>query len=346
MRNHLRLICFSLGFCLTLLAGAFHAVQSAPNGLQWQSLGLSGQTIFALAVHPTDAQTLFAGLEQKGVYRTTDDGAHWTALTEGMGTVDVLSLAIDPQAPQTLYAGTAQNGAFRSQDGGEHWTALSLSSPFLNEWLVDPQTPSTLYVLAYHTLVKSLDGGEHWQGCGQGVTPMSLSDVEMNPQNAQELYLGAMTGTVYHTSDGCASWTSALVTTDGVSALAAHPQINGWVYAATPKGEVYLSQDGGKNWSHWGSLPQQTAIHVLETHPTLPSMLIAGTLTHGVYCSLDSGRTWTAINAGLTNLVIHALIASPLDPNYWYAGTDDGVFALVFPTFTPQIYLPWVARAP
>ncbi|WP_416210084.1 WD40/YVTN/BNR-like repeat-containing protein, partial [Anaerolinea sp.] len=54
--------------------------RSAPDEPVWQSLGLSGQTIFTLAAHPTDAQTIFAKVEQGRVYRTTDGGEHWTAL--------------------------------------------------------------------------------------------------------------------------------------------------------------------------------------------------------------------------------------------------------------------------
>lgn len=346
MTKHFRYFLFTTGLCLALSLAVSQPARSAADEPAWQSLGLSGQTIFALAAHPTDAQTLFAGVEQGGVYRTTDGGAHWTALTEGMGAADVLSLAVDPQTPTTLYAGTAQNGAYRSQDGGEHWTALPLSSPFLYKWLVDPQTPSTLYVLAYHTIVKSLDKGDHWQACGQGVTSSSLTDLEMNPGNPSELFVGAMTGMVYRTTDGCASWTSALVSMGGVSALAVHPRFAGWVYAATPKGEVFLSQDDGRNWTKWGALPEQSPLHVLEVHPDVPSMLVAGTLTRGVYRSLDGGRTWTAVNTGLSNFTIRALIPDALNPNRWYAGTDDGVFALTFPTLSPQVYLPWIARAP
>ncbi|WP_322509137.1 WD40/YVTN/BNR-like repeat-containing protein [Anaerolinea sp.] len=206
--------------------------------------------------------------------------------------------------------------------------------------------PSTLYVLAYHTIVKSLDGGDHWQACGQGVTSSSLTDLEMNSGNPSELFVGASTGMVYRTTDGCASWTSALVSMDGVSALAVHPRFAGWVYAATPKGEVFLSQDDGRNWTKWGALPEQSPLHVLEVHPDVPSMLVAGTLSRGVYCSLDSGRTWTAVSAGLSSFTIRALSPDALNPNRWYAGTDDGVFALTFPALAPQGYLPWIARAP
>ncbi len=341
-----RTVFTALGICFALLLGASSSGWSASDEPVWLPTGLTGKTVFALAVHPTDGAILYAGTEQDGVYRTLDGGNHWTAVTTGMGATDVLSLAVDPQTPQTLYAGTATDGAFRSSDGGEHWTALPLSTPFLYEWAIDPQTPATLYLLAYHTLIKSVDAGEHWQACGQGVDSFSLTEVEMNPNDPQELYLSTMLGVVYRTRDGCASWNSARVAMSGISALAVHPRVTGWVYAATTKGEVFLSQDGGQTWGEMGVLPETDVILLLKVHPDVPSLLVAGTLSGGVYRSLDYGRHWTPCNNGLTSKTIRALEMNPVNPNQWFAGTDDGVFTITFPALTPQAYLPWIARAP
>lgn len=76
MTKPLRYFLLTSGLCLALLLAVSQPAWSAIDEPAWQSLGLSGQTIFALAAHPTDTQTLFAGVEQGGVYRTTDGGAH------------------------------------------------------------------------------------------------------------------------------------------------------------------------------------------------------------------------------------------------------------------------------
>ena len=63
------------------------------------------------------------------VYVTTDYGAHWSALTDGLPSRQyVLTLAQDPQDPQLLFAGT-KNTVYVSLNGGRHWQPLTLNLP-------------------------------------------------------------------------------------------------------------------------------------------------------------------------------------------------------------------------
>src|SRR5205807_1592760 len=41
-----------------------------------------------------------------GVYKSTDGGAHWTAINNGLTNKSIRALAIDPKTPTTLYVGT------------------------------------------------------------------------------------------------------------------------------------------------------------------------------------------------------------------------------------------------
>ncbi len=63
------------------------------------------------------------------VYRTTDYGAHWTALTEGLPT-DQYAFVVreDPNEPNLLFLGT-KNTVYTSFDGGARWQPLSLNLP-------------------------------------------------------------------------------------------------------------------------------------------------------------------------------------------------------------------------
>src|SRR5262244_3625441 len=72
----------------------------------WISNGLEGGRVQALAIDPTTPNTLYAGTDGGGVFKTTDRAAHWSGANTGFprpSTV-VSALAIDPTTPNTLYA--------------------------------------------------------------------------------------------------------------------------------------------------------------------------------------------------------------------------------------------------
>src|SRR5438445_40885 len=97
------------------------------DGEVWVSVGprgiaisngdvISGQ-VNAIAVHPADANTLYIGASEGGVWKTTNGGASWTPLTDFQltralpsgihrGTLLIGSLAIDAARPNVIYAGT------------------------------------------------------------------------------------------------------------------------------------------------------------------------------------------------------------------------------------------------
>ena len=76
---------------------------------------------------------IIAGGPDSAIYKTTDAGAHWTKLTEGIPTVDMgrIALAVSPQKPDTVYATITTNqqnklsGMYRSDDAGAHWAKLN-----------------------------------------------------------------------------------------------------------------------------------------------------------------------------------------------------------------------------
>jgi hypothetical protein len=90
-----------------------------------------------LAVDPNTPRTLCAGTEFTGVFESTDSGATWSAVNNGLpGCFDqacfARALAIDPGAPGTLYVDVlamvdgqlSAEGVFKSRDGGNTWDAV------------------------------------------------------------------------------------------------------------------------------------------------------------------------------------------------------------------------------
>jgi hypothetical protein len=83
----------------------------------------------AVVVHPTDPRTIYAGAAQGGVWKSSDGGASWKALTDGQPSPAVGAIALDPAAPETVYVGTGEStfgffgaGVLKSTDGGQSWS--------------------------------------------------------------------------------------------------------------------------------------------------------------------------------------------------------------------------------
>ncbi|MBS1795946.1 MAG: proprotein convertase P-domain-containing protein [Acidobacteria bacterium] len=90
----------------------------------WQEIGPNpqpeGQTInvttpvsgrvSAIAVHPANANIVYVGTAQGGLFRTTDGGATWTPLMDSALSLAIGAVAIAPTDPDTVYVGTGEPG--------------------------------------------------------------------------------------------------------------------------------------------------------------------------------------------------------------------------------------------
>ena len=91
--------------------------------------------------------TLYAGTDGSGVFRTTDGGANWSAVNNGLSHLRIRTLAIDPIDPMRVYAGSDGSGVFQTTDGGAHWSAVNdgLDKPNVRSLMIDPTDPMTVY---------------------------------------------------------------------------------------------------------------------------------------------------------------------------------------------------------
>src|SRR5512135_3396669 len=84
-------------------------------------IGPDGGTIVALAIDPSNPQTVYAGSYGSGVFKSLDGGTTWQAASQGLTNLYIYSLAIDPTHPATVYAGTYRSQVYKSEDGGKTW---------------------------------------------------------------------------------------------------------------------------------------------------------------------------------------------------------------------------------
>lgn len=126
------------------MAPSCRFVPLGPMGLLTQEGQDSGREVMsgratAIAIHPADPNTVYVGTAGGGVWKTTDAGAHWRALTDRQWTLSIGALAIDPSNPDRIYAGTGEanisdmrfvsEGLLISDDAGATWRRVILSAP-------------------------------------------------------------------------------------------------------------------------------------------------------------------------------------------------------------------------
>ncbi len=173
-----------------------------------------------------------------------------------------------------------------------------------------------------------------------GPTIMSgrVSDIDANPEDPTEFYVGYSTGGLWHTTNNGQSFTPIM---DNLDVLFIGDIAVNWsnrtIWVGT--GEVnssrssyagigmYKSTDNGKNWEYLG-LPESHHIGKIQLHPTNPNIAWVAALGHlysankdrGVYKTTDGGKTWKNTlfiddNTGAVDIDIN-----PSNPNEVYAG--------------------------
>ncbi len=95
---------------------------STDRGQTWASsrAGLSGR-VWSVAVNPDDPAVIYCGT-YRGVYKSTDRGANWSATAF---TRDTRTLTIDPDNPNVVYAGTYGYGVSVTTNGGGAWSEVN-----------------------------------------------------------------------------------------------------------------------------------------------------------------------------------------------------------------------------
>lgn len=87
--------------------------RSTDDGNHWQSIGLHGQEVRALANDPGDAGHWFAGTRTRGVWETSDGGTTWREISRGLPVQGaVYALRVMPAPCSLLVAGTSA-GVYR-----------------------------------------------------------------------------------------------------------------------------------------------------------------------------------------------------------------------------------------
>ncbi len=158
--------------------------------------------------------TLINGGPESALYKSTDAGATWRKITQGLPEVDMgrIGLCISPGDPDVVYAIVEaqrdEGGFFRSTDRGESWTKrsdyMSQSPQYYNELTCDPHDVDTVYSMDTWLHVTT-DGGETFAKVGEKNKHVDNHAMWIDPSDPGYALVGC-DGGVYETHDRGTTW--------------------------------------------------------------------------------------------------------------------------------------------
>ena len=92
---------------------------------------MGDKSVAALAIDPNDPSTVYAGTSY-GLFKTTNGGANWSEINNGLTNLNVYALAIAPATPSTVYAGTSNSGVYKTTDAGANWSEINTGPERIN----------------------------------------------------------------------------------------------------------------------------------------------------------------------------------------------------------------------
>jgi photosystem II stability/assembly factor-like uncharacterized protein len=276
--------------------------KSTDAGKTWHSIGLAEtRQIGKIVIDPSDPNRVYVAAlghvykanAERGVFRTTDGGAHWKKILasekdpDDVGAVD---LALDSQNPKTIYA--------------------SLWATRRPPWAV--YAPSNL---PGGGLYKSTDGGETWHQLTNGLPTdefVGKIGIAIAPSNPHRLYA---------------------VVDDLGTAIAPSFRVIApkGPNAPKPSGGIYLSDDAGATWRQvnkeqrlWG---RGWYFGQMAVDPTNPDR--AYDINTATYMTLDAGKTWVPVKGAPGGDDYHQLWINPKDGNRMVLSSDQGTVVSV-----------------
>ncbi len=242
-----------------------------------------------------DPDTVFAGVEDAALFRSTDGGRSWTELdglrrhstgsdwVPGAGGLCLHTILIHPENPRRMYVAISAAGAFRTDDGGESWTVATrgLHSEYMpdptapvghcvHSIAMHPSRPDTLFMQKHWDVCRSDDAGENWHEVSGDLPTDFGFPIAVHPHEPETIYVVPIKSDTEH-----------------------YP----------PEGalRVYRSRTGGERWEPLTEgLPQegcyQNVLRDAMSMDTLePCGLYFGTTGGSVWGSSDEGDSWRPV---------------------------------------------------
>jgi len=243
----------------------------------------------------SDPNTVFAGVEDAALFRSTDGGTSWRELPglrghgtgpkwqPGAGGMCLHTVLIDPANPNRIFIAISAAGAFRTDDGGKTWKPINKG--LYSKYLPDPTAevghcvhrialhrsrPNTLFMQKHWDVMRSDDAGDTWHEVSGNLPSDFGFVIDVHAHEPETIFV------VPIKSDG------------------EH-------FPPEGKLRVYRSRTGGNEWEALTKgLPQRDCyVNVLRDAMAVDSLekcgIYFGTTGGQVYASSDAGDSWSPI---------------------------------------------------
>jgi photosystem II stability/assembly factor-like uncharacterized protein len=251
----------------------------------------------------TDPDTVYAGVEDAALFRTTDGGQNWSEMpglrahgsgpnwAPGAGGLCLHTILLDPSKVQRLFIAISAAGAFRSDDGGTTWKPINrgLHSQYIpnptaevghcvHRLAMHRSRPSTLYMQKHWDVMRTDDAGDQWTEVSGNLPTDFGFVIDVHAHEPETIYVVPIKSDSEH-------------------------------YPMDGQLRVYRSRSGGNEWEALTKgLPQQNCyVNVLRDAMSVDSLdkcgIYFGTTGGQVYASADGGDTWNAIVNSLPPVV-------------------------------------------
>ncbi len=243
----------------------------------------------------TDADTVYAGVEDAALFRTTDGGQTWTELSglrghgsgprwqPGAGGMCLHTILLDPSDPKRIFIAISAAGAFRTDDGGRTWRPINrgLKSEYIpdptaevghcvHRLAMHPSRPNGLYMQKHWDVMRSDDAGDNWREVSGNLPTDFGFVIDVHAHEPETIYVVPIKSDAEH-------------------------------YPLEGKLRVYRSRSGGNEWEALTKgLPQENCyVNVLRDAMAVDKLdecgVYFGTTGGQVYASRDAGDSWTPI---------------------------------------------------
>ncbi|MGL5947159.1 MAG: WD40/YVTN/BNR-like repeat-containing protein, partial [Sediminibacterium sp.] len=305
-------ICF---LSLLLIAYTFPLssfAQSYPSdyfkALQWRNIGphRGGRTVGACGV-PSQPNVFYIGVNNGGVWKSTDYGRTWNPIFDAMPTGSVGDVAVSESNPNVVWAACGEgiqrpdlsigDGVYKSTDAGKTWTNMGLhDGQQIGGIIIDPNNENRIFVAVLghpygpnkeRGVYRSIDGGKTWEQVLYKDENTGAVQVSFDPNNPNIIYADMWAGRQGPWENG---------------------QWNG------PESGLFKSTDGGNTWKK-----------LTKGLPTTQQGLgrigfaIAPTNSNRLYATVDAGRyggVYRSDDAGESWYLLSN------DGRYWGRGSD------------------------
>jgi len=242
-----------------------------------------------------DPETVYAGVEDAALFRTTDGGKNWHELAglrghgtgpqwmPGAGGMGLHTILLDPKNPNRIYVAISAAGAFRTDDAGKTWKPINkgLTSQYIpdpnaeighcvHRIAMHPSRPDVLYMQKHWDVLRSDNAGELWQEVSGNLPTDFGFVVDVHAHEPNTIYVVPIKSDSEH-------------------------------FPMDGKLRVYRSRNGGNEWEAMTKgLPQNNCyVNVLRDAMAVDSLddcgIYFGTTGGQVYVSPDGGENWNAI---------------------------------------------------